>query len=157
MRFAFVACSILVVALALAGCTDGRGNRLKDAGEVPCPDAGNATATCPPEAKAAKEMYVVATDFSTPSSENFYRYSYKSNQFKQGDLINITIKNGVGNRDVHNLVLPDFNVRLTGVKDLTASQEFNATNAGSFVFYCDKMYAPGVAHRARFEGRLVIS
>ncbi|MBI2078571.1 MAG: hypothetical protein HYT80_09440 [Euryarchaeota archaeon] len=148
---------VLIAALALSGCTDSRGNRLKDVEDVDCPAGANATAACPPKPPAAKEMYVVATDFSTPSSENFYRFSYKNNAFKQGDLVNITIKNAVGNRDVHNLVLPDFNVRLTGVKDLTASQEFNATKAGTFVFYCDKMYAPGVAHRARFEGRLTIS
>jgi len=148
MRFPIVAVTIVLVATMLAGCADSRGNRLKEADEpvevVPAAEPG--------------AMYIVATDFSTPASEGFYKFRPGEFRFKKDQIVNVTIKNAVGNRDIHNLVIAGYNLKLDGVKDLTASKVFNATQAGTFAFYCDKMYAPSVSHRqVGFEGRLIVS
>jgi plastocyanin len=117
------------------------------------------TTSIPAETKAPHKMYIVATDFGSPFSEGIYKLRPAAfppageAKVMVGDTINVTIKNAVGNNNQHDLVIPDLGISLPAVPaSQAASKEFNATKAGTFVYYC----SIGNHRQLGMEGKLTI-
>ncbi len=90
----------------------------------------------------AREITVIGTEFSFEPS---------SIKVKKGERIRLTFKNQ--GRAIHNLVIPDLNVRTSVIPGNSQEViEFVADKTGDFVFYCS---VPG--HRsAGMEGDLQV-
>lgn len=138
MRSAVLACAIL-----LSGCLGA------PAGDLDASPSASVDAQAKP-----LSMYIVATDSGSPFSEGIYKLRPATFEATKGDVLNVTIKNAVGNLNNHDLVIPDLSVRLPSVPaGESASLIVNATKTGTFAYYC----SIGNHRALGMEGRLTIS
>jgi len=102
------------------------------------------------------EMYAVATDLSsTPTT--WYRFRPDTFEAKVGSMLNITLKQAVGNQNGHSLVIDELDVNIaapaTPGTGETASTVIALTKAGTYTFYC----AEGNHQELGMQGTLTVS
>ena len=87
--------------------------------------------------KANAAMYTVATDIST-QPETVYKFRPNSFSAHVGDVLNITLKNAVGDQYQHSLVIDELGVKIGPIpQEQAASKIVKLEKTGTFTFYCD--------------------
>ena len=146
---------LLVSSATFAGCAEKT-----ETGASPTPTTPGANMTAPTIVKLAVTAQDTPPQPQAGASPNFYGWTPRTLAAKLNDTIDITLKGVATNQLTHNLVISDFQVKISGVKESTTGKNatFVAAKKGTFNYFCDVGGTQPNNHRALgMTGSLVIS
>lgn len=99
------------------------------------------------------ELYLVGTDQSL-YPESLYKIRPETAEVREGDVVNLTFKNALGNSQEHSLVLEGYDIKIGPIAEsVSDSVVFTADQTGTFAYYCDI----GNHRELGMEGQLTVS